>query len=154
MKVKGKYKFGIHKQNNNFQSFTEITDDGAKDVPELDFAVLEVCLYLLVRQIPALNHNHDGVTAIRSQKTSLRTAENQKLIASALGVWKDLLNLSSSEGAGTILPALLFLTLGTIEETAVTSDNEVKTNRDIPIRAELHCLYSQASHKFSCYPTS
>ena len=75
-------------------------DDSGELLPgkSLVFAVLEVCLCLLVRQIPALNPNPGGATAILSQRGYLPTEESGKLIAAALSVMEMLPNLCSPLG--------------------------------------------------------
>lgn len=64
----------------------------------LVFAVLEVCLCLLVRQIPALNPNPDGATAILSQKGYASSEKSGKLIASSLSIMESLPTLCSPQG--------------------------------------------------------
>lgn len=64
----------------------------------LVFAVLEVCLCLLVRQIPALNPNPDGATAILSQKGYVPSEESGKLIALSLNIMESLPTLCSPQG--------------------------------------------------------
>lgn len=64
----------------------------------LVFAVLEVCLCLLVRQIPALNPNPDGATAILSQKGYVPSDESGKLISSSLNIMESLPTLCSPQG--------------------------------------------------------
>lgn len=98
--------------------FPELTsdDDENKDIPEVDllgegedsaelipgkslvFAVMEVCLCLLVRQIPPLNPNPGGATAILSQRGYLPTEESGKLIAAALSIMETLPSLCSPTG--------------------------------------------------------
>lgn len=75
-------------------------EDTAELIPgkSLVFAVLEVCLCLLVRQIPALNPNPDAATAILSQRGYLPSEESGRLIASALTVMEALPNLCSPSG--------------------------------------------------------
>lgn len=64
----------------------------------LVFAVLEVCLCLLVRQIPALNPNPGGATAILSQKGYVPSEESGKLIALSLNIMESLPTLCSPQG--------------------------------------------------------
>ena len=64
----------------------------------LVFAMLEVCLCLLARQIPALNPNPEGATAILSHRGYTPSEENGKLIASALNVMEALPALCSPQG--------------------------------------------------------
>ncbi|XP_058806084.1 HEAT repeat-containing protein 5B isoform X2 [Phymastichus coffea] len=148
-------------------------DDETKDVPEVDllgegeqsgelvpgkslvFAVLEVCLCLLVRQIPVLNPNPGGATAILSQRSYLPTEESGKLIATTLTVMEILPTLCSPTGSVSILPTLLYLTTGVVRETAVQSENNiVKTGKETSIHAALHCLKNFATNKYSRDPRS
>ena len=93
-----------------------LKNEETKELPELDllgegeengeltpgkslmFAVLEVCLCLLVRQIPALNPNPGGATAIVCQRRYTSSEESDKLISTALGVMEILPNLCSPAG--------------------------------------------------------
>ncbi|KAL2716535.1 HEAT repeat-containing protein 5B isoform X1 [Vespula squamosa] len=116
----------------------------------LVFALLEVCLCLLVRQIPALNPNPGSATAILSQKGYIPTEESGKLIASALNVMESLPVLCSPQGAIAILPTLLYLATGVIRETAVRVDNDFgKTNSETPVHAALHCVKSLTINKYA-----
>lgn len=92
-------------------------NEETKEIPELDligegdekgelipgkslvFAVLEVCLCLLVRQIPALNPNPGGTTAILSQRRYTPSEKSGKLIASTLSIMEILPNLCSPAGS-------------------------------------------------------
>lgn len=69
----------------------------------LVFAILEVCLCLLVRQIPALNPNPGGTTAILSQKGYMPSEESRKLIAATLNIMESLPTLCSPQGKYLIL---------------------------------------------------
>ncbi|XP_043664678.1 HEAT repeat-containing protein 5B isoform X1 [Vespula pensylvanica] len=116
----------------------------------LVFALLEVCLCLLVRQIPALNPNPGSATAILSQKGYIPTEESGKLIASALNVMESLPVLCSPQGAIAILPTLLYLATGVIRETAVRVDNDFgKTSSETPVHAALHCVKSLTINKYA-----
>ncbi|KAJ8688360.1 hypothetical protein QAD02_024155 [Eretmocerus hayati] len=119
----------------------------------LVFAALEVCLCLLVRQIPALDPNPGGATAILSHRGYVATEESGKLIAAALSIMESLPSLCSPSGSVVILPTLLFLTTGVIRETATRSeDNVTKTGNETPIHAALLCLKNLAVHKYSRDP--
>ncbi|XP_014481449.1 PREDICTED: HEAT repeat-containing protein 5B isoform X3 [Dinoponera quadriceps] len=116
----------------------------------LVFAVLEVCLCLLVRQIPALNPNPGGATAILSQKGYMPSEESGKLIALSLNIMESLPTLCSPQGAVAILPTLLYLATGVIRETAVRTDNDIaKTGAEAPIHAALHCVKSLTTNKYA-----
>lgn len=62
-----------------------------------------MCLCLLVRQIPALNPNPGGTTAILSQKGYMPSEESGKLIAAALNIMESLPTLCSPQGKYLIL---------------------------------------------------
>lgn len=74
--------------------------EGGELVPgkSLVFAILEVCLCLLVRQIPALNPNPGGATAILSQKGYVPSEESGKLISLSLNIMESLPTLCSPQG--------------------------------------------------------
>ncbi|XP_048508039.1 HEAT repeat-containing protein 5B isoform X2 [Athalia rosae] len=116
----------------------------------LVFAVLEVCLCLLVRQIPALNPSPGGATAVLSHRGYTPSEESGRLIASALNVMEGLPRLCSPQGAIAILPTLLYLTTGVIRETAVRSDNDsAGAGPGAPVHGALHCLKSLMTEKYA-----
>lgn len=127
-------------------------EDNGELIPgkSLVFAILEVCLCLLVRQIPALNPNPAGTTAILSQKGYVPSEESGKLIAAALNIMESLPTLCSPQGAIAILPTLLYLATGVIKETAVRTDNECnKVASDAPVHAALHCIKNLSTNKYA-----
>jgi len=77
----------------------------------LVFAVLEVCLCLLVRQIPALNPNPGGATAILSQRGYMPSEESGKLIALSLNIMESLPTLCSPQGTYNIHTINIFILL-------------------------------------------
>ncbi|KAG7212607.1 hypothetical protein KM043_012898 [Ampulex compressa] len=116
----------------------------------LVFAILEVCLCLLVRQIPALNPNPGGATAILSQRGYVPCEESAKLISLALNIMESLPVICSPQGAIAILPTLLYLATGVIRETAIRSDRECNRNgMDAPVHAALHCVKSLTTNKYA-----
>lgn len=64
----------------------------------LVFATLEVCLCLLVHQIPALNPSPSAATILCSPHCLQPNEESGKLIASALGTMENLPKLCSPQG--------------------------------------------------------
>lgn len=91
-------------QENNEMSELDLLGEGEESgelTPgkSLMFAVLEVCLCLLVRQIPALNPNPGGATAILSQKGYVPSEKSGKLIASSLNIMESLPTLCSPQGS-------------------------------------------------------
>lgn len=90
-------------QENNETSELDMLGEGEESgelTPgkSLVFAVLEVCLCLLVRQIPALNPNPGGASAILSQKGYVPSEKSGKLIASSLNIMESLPTLCSPQG--------------------------------------------------------
>jgi hypothetical protein len=64
----------------------------------LVFAVLEVCLCLLVRQLPALNPAPGPTPIVRQHHTPHATEESGRLIAAALSSMECLPRLCSPQG--------------------------------------------------------
>jgi len=64
----------------------------------LVFAVLEVCLCLLVRQLPALNPTPGPAPIVRQHHTPHSTEESGHLIAAALSSMECLPRLCSPQG--------------------------------------------------------
>ncbi|XP_034187118.1 HEAT repeat-containing protein 5B isoform X2 [Osmia lignaria lignaria] len=143
-----------HDESNEIQE-VDLLGEGEENgelIPgkSLVFAILEVCLCLLVRQIPALNPNPAGTTAILSQKGYIPSEESGKLIAAALNIMESLPTLCSPQGAIAILPTLLYLATGVIKETAVRTDNECnKIASDAPVHAALHCIKNLSTNKYA-----
>ena len=112
----------------------------------LVFAVLEVCLCLLVRQLPPLNPTPLVSSPLRCQPLN---DNSSKLVASALGSMEELVNLCSPQGALAILPTILYLTTGVIKETASKASNDTTILASTtPVSAGLHCLKTLTSHKY------
>ncbi|XP_075228223.1 HEAT repeat-containing protein 5B isoform X2 [Lycorma delicatula] len=115
----------------------------------LAFAVLEVCLCLLVCQIPALNPTplvSSGIKPI----TRRQDTKSGQLIASALTTMALLPKLCSPQGAVSILPTLLYLTTGVIKECAMKNNNETIILANSPaITASLHLLKVLATDRYS-----
>lgn len=119
------------------------------------YAVLEVILVLLARYCPELNPSK--TTRLSNEKsTSLCTNGNYKLsddnnmlVASALHALEDLPRLCTSEGAVKILPTILYLTTGVIQEMALksVSDNTILANC-ASIQSALHLLRAMTTDKY------
>ncbi|XP_070152954.1 HEAT repeat-containing protein 5B isoform X1 [Polyergus mexicanus] len=142
-------------EENNEMSEVDLLGEGKESgelIPgkSLVFAILEVCLCLLVRQIPALNPNPGGATAILSQKGYVPSEESGKLISLSLNIMESLPILCSPQGAVAILPTLLYLATGVIRETAIRTDNEnSKPGAEAPVHAALHCVKCLISNKYA-----
>ncbi|XP_063696087.1 HEAT repeat-containing protein 5B isoform X3 [Culicoides brevitarsis] len=153
---------------------TEATKDGTKS--DLDYlgeggetghiepgeshvyAVLEVALCLLVRQIPAMNPS--GNTRITTEQLQQQLnsngnaaklgIDNGMLVSSALQSLEHLTKLCSPQGALQILPTILYLTTGTIKEIATKSVHDPTILANTPtIQAALHLLKSVITDKYA-----
>ncbi|XP_069685594.1 HEAT repeat-containing protein 5B isoform X2 [Periplaneta americana] len=114
----------------------------------LVFAVMEVCLCLLVRQLPALNPS-PGPTPLVRQHAFPPTEESGKLIAAALTSMECLPKLCSPHGAVAILPTVLYLTTGVIKESATKGVHDPTVMATtVPVTAALHCLKSLTTEKY------
>ncbi|KAG5327693.1 HTR5B protein, partial [Pseudoatta argentina] len=153
-KLKFKDNASAHQENNETLEL-DLLGEGEENgelTPgkSLVFAVLEVCLCLLVRQIPALNPNPGGATAILSQKGYVSSEKSGQLIALSLSIMESLPTLCSPQGAIAILPTLLYLATGVIRETAVRTDNDnTKSSSETPVHAALHCVKSLTNNKYA-----
>ncbi|XP_023717362.1 HEAT repeat-containing protein 5B isoform X2 [Cryptotermes secundus] len=115
----------------------------------LVFAVLEVCLCLLVRQVPALNPLPGPTPIVRQHHTLHFTEESGQLIAAALSCMECLPRLCSPQGAVAILPTILYLTTGVIKESATKSIHDPTVMATaVPVTAALHCLKTLATDKY------
>lgn len=115
----------------------------------LVFAVLEVCLCLLVRQLPALNPAPGPTPIVRQHHTPHSTEESGRLIAAALSSMEYLPRLCSPQGAVAILPTILYLTTGVIKESATKSIHDPTVMATaIPVTAALHCLRTLTTDKY------
>lgn len=119
------------------------------------YAVLEVILCLLARYCPELNPSK--TTRLSNEKSSMITNGNYKLsddnnmlVASALQALEDLPRLCTPEGAVKILPTILYLTTGVIQEMALKSvnDNTILANC-ASIQSALHLLKAMTTDKYA-----
>ncbi|KAK6641234.1 hypothetical protein RUM44_012943 [Polyplax serrata] len=112
----------------------------------LVFAVLEVCLCLLVRHLPPLNPTPLVSSPLRSQPLNNNSS---KLVGAGLSSMEEVVNLCSPQGALAILPTILYLTTGVIKETA-TKNVEDKTilASSMPVSSCLHCLKTLTIHRY------
>lgn len=124
--------------------------ENGKIVPgsSLVFAVLEVCLCLLVRYIPSLNPSHNSLI-IKSLRLVQTPDEMDKMISVAVSCVEQLPKLCSPQGAITVLPTILFLITGIIKEMATksTNDTTIMANK-LSIQAALHCLKTLTTDRY------
>lgn len=115
----------------------------------LVFAVLEICLCLLVRQLPALSPAPNS-TIITSMRMVQNWNESSQLVAAAISSMENLHKLCSPRGAESILPTILYLTTGVIKEMATKSSGNTGTVAHNPaVQAALHCLKTLTTDKYS-----
>ncbi|NXT75634.1 HTR5A protein, partial [Zapornia atra] len=85
----------------------------------LVFATLELCVCILVRQLPQLNPKLTCSPAVQSGKHLLLSEDGSRLVAAALLILSDVPAICSPEGSVSVLPTILYLIIGVLKETAV-----------------------------------
>ncbi|NXP44637.1 HTR5A protein, partial [Heliornis fulica] len=85
----------------------------------LVFATLELCVCILVRQLPQLNPKLTCSPAVQSGKHLLLSEDGSRLVAAALLILSDVPTICSPEGSVSVLPTILYLIIGVFKETAV-----------------------------------
>ncbi|XP_033621011.1 HEAT repeat-containing protein 5A isoform X2 [Fukomys damarensis] len=85
----------------------------------LVFATLELCVCILVRQLPELNPKLTGTPGVKATKPQILSEEGSQLVSAALVILSELPAVCSPEGSISILPTILYLTVGVLRETAV-----------------------------------
>nr|XP_006116426.1 HEAT repeat-containing protein 5A isoform X2 [Pelodiscus sinensis] len=85
----------------------------------LVFATLELCVCILVRQLPQLNPQVTGSPAVKAGKPQLLSESGSRLISAALVILSDIPAVCSPEGSVSVLPTILYLIIGVLRETAV-----------------------------------
>ncbi|KAM6181816.1 HEAT repeat-containing protein 5A isoform 1-T1 [Erethizon dorsatum] len=85
----------------------------------LVFATLELCVCILVRQLPELNPKLTGTPGVRGTKPQILSEEGSRLVSAALVILSELPAVCSPEGSISVLPTILYLTVGVLRETAV-----------------------------------
>ncbi|XP_016064989.1 PREDICTED: HEAT repeat-containing protein 5A isoform X5 [Miniopterus natalensis] len=85
----------------------------------LVFATLELCVCILVRQLPELNPKLTGSPGVKAAKPQMLSEDGSRLVSAALGILAELPAVCSPEGSISVLPTILYLTIGVLRETAV-----------------------------------
>ncbi|XP_067152804.1 HEAT repeat-containing protein 5A isoform X6 [Apteryx mantelli] len=85
----------------------------------LVFATLELCVCILVRQLPQLNPKLTCSPAVQSGKHLLLSEDGSRLVSAALVILSDVPAICSPEGSISVLPTILYLIIGVLKETAV-----------------------------------
>lgn len=122
------------------------------------YSVLEVCLCLLVRQIPSLNPSENArVTAEQLQRQWASSSssnavykigeDNGVLVAAALKCLIDLPKMCSQRGAIAVLPTILYLATNVIKEIATKSstDETIIANCGT-IQVTIQCIKAMVTH--------
>ncbi|XP_035900169.1 HEAT repeat-containing protein 5B isoform X2 [Anopheles stephensi] len=126
----------------------------------LVYAVLEVVLCLLARQIPGMNPSQSTRVANEQLQRQLAQAQNGLiklgddnclLVASAIQSLTDLPTLCSPRGALSILPTVLYLTTGVIKEVATKSihDESLIASTNVVVQAAIQLLKVLATHRYA-----
>uniref|UniRef100_A0A8C6RN45 HEAT repeat containing 5A n=2 Tax=Nannospalax galili TaxID=1026970 RepID=A0A8C6RN45_NANGA len=85
----------------------------------LVFAALELCVCILVRQLPELNPKLTGSPGVKAAKPQMLSEDGSGLVSAALAILTGLPAVCSPEGSVSVLPTILYLTIGVLRETAV-----------------------------------
>lgn len=85
----------------------------------LVFATLELCVCILVRQLPELNPKLTSGPRDKASKPKTLSEEGSRLVAAALVILAELPAVCSPEGSVSVLPTILYLAIGVLRETAV-----------------------------------
>uniref|UniRef100_A0A452TXU8 HEAT repeat-containing protein 5A n=1 Tax=Ursus maritimus TaxID=29073 RepID=A0A452TXU8_URSMA len=86
----------------------------------LVFATLELCVCILVRQLPELNPKLTGSPGVKATKPQMLSEDGSRLVSAALVILSELPAVCSPEGMLiSILPTILYLTIGVLRQTAV-----------------------------------
>ncbi|XP_050067874.1 HEAT repeat-containing protein 5B [Anopheles maculipalpis] len=126
----------------------------------LVYAVLEVVLCLLARQIPGMNPSQSTRVANEQLQRQLAQAQNgliklgddnSLLVASAIQSLNELPSLCSPLGALSILPTVLYLTTGVIKEVATKSvhDESLIASTNVVVQAAIQLLKVLATHRYA-----
>uniref|UniRef100_A0A1A9X2M8 HEAT repeat-containing protein 5A n=1 Tax=Glossina brevipalpis TaxID=37001 RepID=A0A1A9X2M8_9MUSC len=131
----------------------------------LVYALMEVCLCLIVRQIPTMNPGSINLMQIRKDlisKNALHSQsfftkipeDNGRLVACALECVKEFTSLCSPKGALSILPTILYMTTSIIKEIANKSiiDSTILANT-MAIQTGLEVLESVCQDKWAQHPS-
>ncbi|XP_057651452.1 HEAT repeat-containing protein 5B [Diorhabda carinulata] len=117
-------------------------------------SILEVCLCLLIRQLPNLSPSTNSAV-INSIKVMSSSEKSDQLIAASIRCMEYLHTVCSPKGALSILPTILYLITGVIKEVATTNNNNVTVlANNTSIQAALHCLKLLAADNYCTHPES
>uniref|UniRef100_T1IQK7 HEAT repeat-containing protein 5A n=1 Tax=Strigamia maritima TaxID=126957 RepID=T1IQK7_STRMM len=114
------------------------------------FAILEVCMCVLVRQFPKINtaENSNSYSTHLQNRGFISPEDCNQLIVYTMNVLSELPNLCSPTGSVAILPTLLILSTGVLKEVASRCDVSFTRTINSPLAACLHTLRSLATSQF------
>ncbi|KAG5899474.1 hypothetical protein JTB14_015325 [Gonioctena quinquepunctata] len=117
-------------------------------------SILEVCLCLIIRQLPTLSPL-PNTTIVNSLKVMQSSQQSSQLLAASISCMEDLHKLCSPKGAISILPTILYLTTGVIREVATKNITDVNVlANNTSVQAALHCLKVLATDPYCRHPDS
>ncbi|CAH1153655.1 unnamed protein product [Phaedon cochleariae] len=120
----------------------------------LVISCLEVCLCLIIRQLPSLSPV-PNTTIVNSFRVMQSGEQSGQLLASSISCMENLHKLCSPKGALSILPTILYLTTGVIREVSTKSVNDVNVMANsASVQSALHCLKLIATDPYCSHPES
>ncbi|KAG8560615.1 hypothetical protein GDO81_015048 [Engystomops pustulosus] len=84
----------------------------------LVLAALELCLCILIRQLPQLSPRLSGTITGRQATKQPLSQDSSLLISASLNILAELPSLCSPEGSVSVLPTLLYLVVGVLQHNA------------------------------------
>ncbi|EJD76264.1 HEAT repeat containing 5B [Loa loa] len=109
----------------------EGTINGLQPVNSLAFAVLEITLCILVRQIPQINSalmKSKSTTPLHYRRYSRLPIESNNLIKMGLNILTRIPVLCSPDGVVVVLPSILCLILGVLHESSLIDKEQLVPN--------------------------
>ncbi|RCN23933.1 hypothetical protein ANCCAN_30378, partial [Ancylostoma caninum] len=103
-------------------------DDGIGQGTTLTFAMMELCLCVMVRQMPQINSaqmKSKSLAPLHMRRFGRLPVESANLIRSGIQLLVNVPSLCSSNGRLIILPSILYLIIGFIRESARVDENSV-----------------------------
>ncbi|XP_008187609.1 HEAT repeat-containing protein 5B isoform X4 [Acyrthosiphon pisum] len=129
-------------------------DGGQDGVLEHDksivFATLEVCMCLIVRQIPDMN----PTPLVSSTRKLHSNCLNHNVIAITLNIMAQLPNLCSPSGGVQILPTIAYLITNVLKELGENNSSNETSKNKISILAALDAFHVLCKHSFGYHKVS
>ncbi|VVC28110.1 Armadillo-type fold,Armadillo-like helical [Cinara cedri] len=127
----------------------EFLGDGGQDGvlehnTSIVFAILEVCMCLIVRQIPDMN----PTPLVSSTRKLYSNNLNHNVIATTLNIMAQLPNLCSPNGGVQILPTIAYLTTNVLKELGEINNSNEMYNHRVSIQAALDFFQLLCKHPY------